>query len=532
MGNAMGGGGAALQQQLARFRPEERATLSRGYDSIAHTRGPGAASTAAAAGKAAKQQGPGEGFNVAALRQFVQPALPEVLLLSLFRGMSHAYDPTLKKPAPAEYVCQERFVRFVASVLRGGAEEQAATLCWMVGERNGGVASQQVHQLVQELLEVAVQALHHGKLLRGWQLDKMADTREGAALVATALLAEIRRSDGSTADTASGATTRDDVSGWLHRTPLVPALLSLLVTSSLRLELGHGHNLLPLPTEPAPSSSSSPSSDDNGGGGGAGPSAETPAPDEDPRRALAPLLVPPACEGVAWSQLGVGSGGGGGRGPRLLLDVPSMLHLGVHLPGELRDRWRLLFSSRLQGESFSRLCGLAVGQGPTLLLVEDVDGHLFGGFASASWEVKPQFQGSSHCFLFSLRPSVGVYSCTGYNDHYMYLNHGQQTMPNGLGMGGQHDYFGLWLDSDYGRGHSRAKPRCTTYGSPQLSAREEFSLSAVEVWGLGSPPERAQGSGGKARSVLDADPEVQAMLEMAGKVKHSDGLREPKADES
>ncbi|XP_075925846.1 MTOR-associated protein MEAK7 isoform X3 [Petromyzon marinus] len=407
MGNAMGGGGAALQQQLARFRPEERATLSRGYDSIAHTRGPGAASTAAAAGKAAKQQGPGEGFNVAALRQFVQPALPEVLLLSLFRGMSHAYDPTLKKPAPAaEYVCQERFVRFVASVLRGGAEEQAATLCWMVGERNGGVASQQVHQLVQELLEVAVQALHHGKLLRGWQLDKMADTREGAALVATALLAEIRRSDGSTADTASGATTRDDVSGWLHRTPLVPALLSLLVTSSLRLELGHGHNLLPLPTEPAPSSSSSPSSDDNGGGGGAGPSAETPAPDEDPRRALAPLLVPPACEGVAWSQLGVGSGGGGGRGPRLLLDVPSMLHLGVHLPGELRDRWRLLFSSRLQGESFSRLCGLAVGQGPTLLLVEDVDGHLFGGFASASWEVKPQFQAATAFCSACGRPSA------------------------------------------------------------------------------------------------------------------------------
>ncbi|XP_078462926.1 MTOR-associated protein MEAK7 [Lampetra planeri] len=528
MGNAMGGDGAALQRQLARFRPEERATLSRGYDSIAHTtRGPGAAKP---------QGGPGEGFRVAALRQFVQPALPEVLLLSLFRGMSHAYDPTLKKPAPAagsECVCQERFVRFVASVLRGGAEEQAAALCWMVGERNGGVASQQVHQLVQELLEVAVQALHHGKLLRGWRLDKMADTREGAALVATALLAEIRRSDGATTDTASGAAIRDDVSDWLHRTPLVPALLSLLVTSSLRLDLGHGHNLLLLPTEPAPSSSSSPSSNDNdGGGGGAGPSAEAPAPDEDPRRALPPLLVPPACEGVAWSQLGVGSGGGGGRGPRLLLDVPSMLHLGVHLPGELRDRWRLLFSSRLQGESFSRLCGLTVGQGPTLLLVEDVDGHLFGGFASASWEVKPQFQGSSHCFLFSLRPSVGVYSCTGYNDHYMYLNHGQQTMPNGLGMGGQHDYFGLWLDSDYGRGHSRAKPRCTTYGSPQLSAREEFSLSAVEVWGLGAPPERAQGSGGKARSVLDADPEVQAMLEMAGKVKHSDGLREPKADES
>lgn len=56
------------------------------------------------------------------------------------------------------------------------------------------------------------------------------------------------------------------------------------------------------------------------------------------------------------------------------------------------------------------------------------------------------------------------------------------------GMGGQHDYFGLWLDSDFGRGHSRARPKCTTYGSPQLSAEEDFSLDSVEVWAVGKPP--------------------------------------------
>lgn len=27
---------------------------------------------------------------------------------------------------------------------------------------------------------------------------------------------------------------------------------------------------------------------------------------------------------------------------------------------------------------------------------------------------------------------MAVYTCTGYNDHYMYLNQGQQTIPNGL----------------------------------------------------------------------------------------------------
>lgn len=59
-------------------------------------------------------------------------------------------------------------------------------------------------------------------------------------------------------------------------------------------------------------------------------------------------------------------------------------------------------------------------------------------------------------------------------------------------MGGQHGYFGLWLDCDFGRGHSRARPRCTTYGSPQLSGEEQFTVDTVEVWGVGQPPEQQE----------------------------------------
>lgn len=33
------------------------------------------------------------------------------------------------------------------------------------------------------------------------------------------------------------------------------------------------------------------------------------------------------------------------------------------------------------------------GGGPTLLLIKDTKGHIFGGFASHHWEIKPQFQG-------------------------------------------------------------------------------------------------------------------------------------------
>lgn len=53
------------------------------------------------------------------------------------------------------------------------------------------------------------------------------------------------------------------------------------------------------------------------------------------------------------------------------------------------------------------------------------------------------------------------------------------------GMGGQHHYFGLWIDVDFGKGHSKAKPTCTTYNSPQLSAQEDFRFEKLEVWAVG-----------------------------------------------
>ena len=33
-------------------------------------------------------------------------------------------------------------------------------------------------------------------------------------------------------------------------------------------------------------------------------------------------------------------------------------------------------------------------------------------------------------------------------------------------LGGQLDYFGLWIDNSFNHGHSKAVPKCTTYGSP------------------------------------------------------------------
>ena len=56
------------------------------------------------------------------------------------------------------------------------------------------------------------------------------------------------------------------------------------------------------------------------------------------------------------------------------------------------------------------------------------------------------------------------------------------------GFGGQLNYFGLWLDHEFGKGQSKAEPKCTTYDSPQLSQEPNFNINAIEVWALGKDP--------------------------------------------
>lgn len=77
------------------------------------------------------------------------------------------------------------------------------------------------------------------------------------------------------------------------------------------------------------------------------------------------------------------------------------------MPDSIGAPWRLVFSTCLHGESFTRMVAGLSKHGPTLLLIKDTKGHVFGGFASHGWEVKPQFQGEilslfKNCMFFFL----------------------------------------------------------------------------------------------------------------------------------
>uniref|UniRef100_A0A1A7YDI7 MTOR-associated protein MEAK7 n=2 Tax=Iconisemion striatum TaxID=60296 RepID=A0A1A7YDI7_9TELE len=418
---------------------------------------------------------PGKTLTLDMIQTSIGSLASESMVKRLYRCMcsvdlGHSGSSDSEKISQAASdVGREQLIVFLADTLRGTSEERAPLILTMSHNAAGVpevVTCEQVAEFLQDLISAVVQILTHRGRLRGWHPDKMGDTSQGVKLLAEQMCSELKPSDQGTCDVSC-------LEDWIFRVSQASLYLEMLVAEGLNVCLNSR---------------------------------------------VTPTLLP-LCTETHWKNL------------ECLLDLPTLMFLAPQIPDGFSAPWRLVFSTHLHGESFTKMVSGLMHHGPTLLLTRDTKGHVFGGFASQTWEIKPQFQGDSRCFLFSVFPTLRVYTATGYNEHFMYLNQHQQTMPNGLGMGGQHDYFGLWLDSDFGRGHSRARPKCTTFGSPQLSGDEDFTLDSVEVWAVGKPPQPAEDEEEEGKkSILNVDPEVQAMMELTGKTLHSEGFRELEED--
>lgn len=450
------------------FSDEERTFLSIIFDTISGSDTP----EETKGGKAAKKQ-----VTLAMLKAYVHRAVIGRMTIRMYNGM-RGTDP-IKKSTVTDCISKKQFLSFLFHAMRGTCEERSCIIQRMISTNpDAPVTGRQVKEFTEDMIISVIHLLRQEKMLRGWNVEKTADCILGTTRLTAYLMSElkIKGEDLPAEHLHSVEINKTALKDWVYRVPQIPSLLHALVAMGLHLAKSEGQGEI-----------------------------------------FSSNLVLPLCVGIKFS------------GMYTVLDIPSVLYLKSNLPSENQSQWKLVFSSQFHGESFSRFSHQILQKGPTLLIVKDTFGYVFGGFASCSWELKPQFQGNSTCFLFTLSPNLGVFTYTGYNDHYMYLNQDQQTMPNGLGMGGQHNYFGLWIDSNYGSGHSKAKPRCTTYNSPQLSAREHFTIETMEVWLVGNFTESDLS---KTKSVLDADPEAQALLEMIGKTRVSDGLREPAEEEA
>lgn len=368
---------------------------------------------------------------------------------------------------------------------RGTIEERTRVLYLVIGADPGDATADLAYPPIREFVEAVCSSflravkLQNGAEYQSWESKGFRICSEFVQKLAESLSSDIVVQRGAQ------KVTRNDAEKWFQRNPSFGAMLEYLFK--------HLYSLRP------PQKQSSAGDD---------------LKDEGRRPITSDCLLPVQTSGLEYVP-----------DYPAFIDISQLIFVNINLPAKMRSKWRFLFSSQMHGESFSTLLGRIVEQGPTVLIIEDTNGHIFGGFAPEEWKIGPNFVGDDSAFLFTLKPKMRCFPATQYNDHYQYLNLYMKTMPNGLGMGGQFDYWGLWLDEEYGNG--RCSETCTTYNNYfQLSANKEFKIRNVEVWGVGEKIEKDESERNTKASILDEHTDAKAIMKIAGKQEYSAGLRE------
>ena len=178
------------------------------------------------------------------------------------------------------------------------------------------------------------------------------------------------------------------------------------------------------------------------------------------------------------------------------------------------------------GFSFNRLSHAVKGYGgPTLTIIQDESGAVFGGYADVGWKASNGFFGSQNCFLFRLAPDFEIFRSRIPSDgNFMvsaflgtleipldggylpppplstpntrthpvqYFNEAGFSLPHGIGFGGSlTDSFRLFIPESLES--CTARGRCLTYEpgrltgmSPTTPGGADFQLASLEVWGCG-----------------------------------------------
>ncbi|KAL6514330.1 hypothetical protein OROHE_019072 [Orobanche hederae] len=208
---------------------------------------------------------------------------------------------------------------------------------------------------------------------------------------------------------------------------------------------------------------------------------------------------------------------------QILLRKEYAWHIGGALSLTDLDEWKLLYHSSVHGLSFNTFSGNMLDGLPTVLIVKDRDGCIYGGYASQPWERHGGFYGDMRCFLFQLYPKASIFRPTGANHNLQWcaVSFSSESIPNGIGFGGRANHFGLFISANFDEGHTMA---CTTFGSPCLSKTSRIYTDTIECWGVvprRGERERPQSQVAKG-TVLERFKEERHMLNMVGLANSSE----------
>ncbi|MED6184573.1 hypothetical protein PIB30_048720 [Stylosanthes scabra] len=187
---------------------------------------------------------------------------------------------------------------------------------------------------------------------------------------------------------------------------------------------------------------------------------------------------------------------------------------------ELED-WMLLYHSSVNGLSFNTFLGnISSHQGPSVLIIKDKEGYIYGGYASQPWERHADFYGDLKCFLFQLNPKASIFRPTGANHNLQWcaINFSSADIPNGIGFGGQVNHFGVFISANFDQGHTFS---CSTFGSPCLSKTNRILPDVIECWGVTKGTVQGKNDAVKG-TILERFKEDRHMLNMVGLANSSE----------
>jgi len=220
--------------------------------------------------------------------------------------------------------------------------------------------------------------------------------------------------------------------------------------------------------------------------------------------------------------------------PSRLITAEQGATLLEYLEPPNRLEWRVVYNNYSEyGTSIRQLQKYVLLRGPTIVVVRDKGGAVFGMYAAESWQIKNDYYCDGRCFLFRIGPADGRggmverIEYSGRDKNFMYFNLGCETLPNGIGMGGmcrecgENGWFSLFLSDDLKRGETHKTLTFDRYEGDLASSDGKFDIDLLEVIRVSKPSveeeDRITKHMTKKKSALLLNPDAKAALEALGK---------------
>ena len=152
------------------------------------------------------------------------------------------------------------------------------------------------------------------------------------------------------------------------------------------------------------------------------------------------------------------------------------------------NRWRLAYSTHRDGTSLNTLYRKCARLSPTVMVIRDDAGHVFGCFAPESWSGPgagqhggtrqhslKRYYGTGETFVFQLVPEMVAYRWSRENNYFMVSSSSYLA----VGGGGASSSPAIYIGEDLLHGSSG---ECETFRSKVLSKNRDFVVKTLECW--------------------------------------------------